>query len=400
MAFVAPALIALLVAFAVPVFACALYLMVLTLLSTRRPPPVADEPKLRFDIVVPAHNEERSIASTVTNLSQLDYPPELRRILTVADNCTDETAEAARAAGATVLLRNDATKRGKGYALSFAFERSASDGFADAVIVVDADTHVSPNLLRAFSVRFAAGASAVQARYGVRNPDASWRTRLMAIALAIFHDLRSLGRERLALSCGLRGNGMGFRTALLHEVPHDAFSVVEDVEYGIRLGRKGYRVWYVDEASVLGEMVATEKESRSQRQRWEGGRLKLALAFGPPLLTESMRGRDAVLFDLAMDVLVPPLSYLALATLTGTAVAAVAVALGMASGWVLAPWALSTAFLAAYVSRGVLLSGAGARGFLDLAAAPVYVAWKLALSLRGKRSEEWIRTARASEKTR
>ena len=128
--------------------------------------------------------------------------------------------------------------------------------------------------------------------------------------------------------------------------------------------------------------------------------MKLATQFGPALLAESLRGRDAMLFDLAMDVLVPPLSYLALAALTGTAVAGAAVALGKASLWVLAPWAASTAFLAAYVSRGVLLSGAGARGFLDLAAAPVYVVWKLALGLRGKRSEEWIRTARASEKTR
>jgi 1,2-diacylglycerol 3-beta-glucosyltransferase len=400
MAFVAPALTAILVAIALPVFGCALYLMVLTLLSGRRSPPAGVAPAMRFDIVVPAHNEERNIASTVTNLLKVDYPAELRRVLTVADNCTDETVERARSAGATVLVRNDTTKRGKGYALNFAFERSQSDGFADAVVVVDADTHVSPNLLRAFAARFASGAWAVQARYGVRNPDASWRTRLMAIALAIFHDLRSLGRERLGVSCGLRGNGMGFRVALLREVPHDAFSVVEDVEYGIRIGRKGHRVWYVDEASVLGEMVATEKESRSQRQRWEGGRMKLALSFGRPLLAEALRLRDGMLFDLAMDVLVPPLSYLALTTLTGTAVAAAAVALGKTSVGVLVPWAVSTAFLVAYVSRGVLLSGAGARGFLDLAAAPVYVAWKLALGLRGKRSEEWIRTARASEKTR
>ena len=98
---------------------------------------------------------------------------------------------------------------------------------------MDADTLVSPNLLRAFAARLDAGAAAVQARYGVRNPDASWRTRLMAIAFALFHDLRSLGRERLGLSAGLRGNGMCFSTRLLREVPHQAFSVVEDLEYGL-----------------------------------------------------------------------------------------------------------------------------------------------------------------------
>ena len=57
---------------------------------------------------------------------------------------------------------------------------------------------VSPNLLRAFAARLDAGASAVQADYAVRNPDASWRTLLMAIALAAVHSLRS---ARAASGC-------------------------------------------------------------------------------------------------------------------------------------------------------------------------------------------------------
>jgi cellulose synthase/poly-beta-1,6-N-acetylglucosamine synthase-like glycosyltransferase len=194
---------------------------------------------------------------------------------------------------------------------------------------------------------------------------------------------------------------MGFRTALLRDVPHDAFSIVEDVEYGIRLGELGHRVWYADEAYVLGEMVATEKGSRSQRQRWEGGRRRLARKHGRALLVESWRRRELLLFDLAMDILVPPLSYVALASVAGSMVTAVAVAMGAAAPVVLVPWCASLFFLAAYVSRGVVLSGAGIRGFLDLAAAPAYVAWKLALTLRRshKASEEWVRTTRAGEKT-
>jgi len=56
--------------------------------------------------------------------------------------------------------------------------------------VVDADSEVSPNLLEAFAARIEAGAGAIQADYGVLNPDASWRTRLMAIAHGAFHTLR------------------------------------------------------------------------------------------------------------------------------------------------------------------------------------------------------------------
>jgi hypothetical protein len=49
-----------------------------------------------------------------------------------------------------------------------------------------------------------------------------------------------------------------------------------------------------------------------------------------------------------------------------------------------------------YVARGWWLSGAGARGLVDLLFAPAYVAWKVALKLRrpANRPGEWVRTTR------
>ena len=91
------------------------------------------------------------------------------RVLVVADNCTDSTAALARAAGAEVLERDDTERRGKGYALDFAFHASQAHGWADAVVVVDADTEVSANLLEAFAARIENGAKAIQAHYGVLN---------------------------------------------------------------------------------------------------------------------------------------------------------------------------------------------------------------------------------------
>ncbi|MBJ6760824.1 glycosyltransferase [Myxococcaceae bacterium JPH2] len=386
-----------------PVAAGCGYLLLLTVLSGRRPAPVPPAPPVRrFDIVIPAHNEELGIARTVANLSSVDYPPLLRRILVVADNCSDATAQKAREAGATVLERQDTEKRGKGYALAHAFERSQRDGVADAVVVVDADTVVTPNLLHAFSRRLEDGAHAVQAHYGVMNPTASWRTRLMTIALGMFHRVRSQGRERMGVSCGLRGNGMCFTHAVLKQVPHDAFSVVEDLEYGIRLGRAGHRVHYAWEAEVLGEMVSAEKQSRSQRQRWEGGRKQMRKLHGWPLLNDSLQQGSRLLFDLAMDVLVPPLSQLVLAMVGGAVLAAGLVWLSGGTAVAASGVAAFGLFsLTAYVLRGWWVSGVGPRGLLDLAWAPVYVVWKVGLMLRGAGAEkrgEWVRTTREAER--
>lgn len=143
------------------------------------------------------------------------------------------------------------------------------------MVVVDADSIVSPNLLHAFAVRLHAGEIAVQADYGVRNPLASWRTRLMTVALTIFHRVRGIARERMGLSAGLRGNGMCFSRACLSRFPHEAHGLVEDVEYGITLGLGGARIAYADEARVLGEMVSSASSSESQRARWESGRASL-----------------------------------------------------------------------------------------------------------------------------
>ncbi|MET0792862.1 MAG: glycosyltransferase, partial [Polyangiaceae bacterium] len=334
------------------------------------------------------------IAATVRSLLAVDYPTASFDVFVVADNCQDDTAAQARAAGAVVVERQDTERRGKGYALLLAFSSLPPD--VDAVVVVDADTLVSANLLRAFAARRALGALAMQADYAVRNPNASWRTRLVAIAFGAFHIVRSRARERFGLSCGLRGNGMCFSASLLAEVPHDSFSVVEDVEYGIRLGEAGHRVHYVDEAHVYGEMVSTAAAATSQRRRWEDGRKELVQKNALRLLRAGLTQPSRVLLDLAFDLLVPPLSRIAVFAALGAGAAA---ALSLWSGRVaLSAGVFGFAVLAVplYVLRGWSVSGTGARGLLDLALAPVYVVWKASLRFRGAPSatSTWVRTKR------
>jgi hypothetical protein len=384
-----------LAALAAPVLLASAYLLLLALFSARPRPPPPSPPHLRFDVVVPAHDEEAGIGATVRSLLAMDYPPELRRVVVVADNCSDATAERAGEAGARVLVRRDPERRGKGFALALAFERSLAEGLADAVAVVDADTSVSPNLLSAFAARLDAGDAVVQADYRVRNPDASWRTRLLAIAFALFNTVRGLGRDRLGCSAGLRGNGMCFASRVLREVPHQAFSIVEDLEYGIRLGLAGHRVRYAAEAVVRGDMAEGAEASRVQRSRWEGGRARIARQWAGPLLWRGLRARDRVLLELGLDLAVPPLAYLAAAAAAGSAAAGLASALAGRPLASLVPWLASLACLCLYLARGWQLSGTGLRGLLGLARAPAYLAWKVGLLLRrAGAGQVWARTPR------
>ncbi len=379
---------------ALPAAAASLYLLVFTLLSQAQSTMMRSTRHLCFDIVIPAHNEAAVIEAVIANVSEIDWPADRFRILVIADNCTDSTAAIARAAGAEVLERNDNERRGKGYALDFAFRASQKLGWAYAVVVIDADTAVSANLLEAFAARIENGAKIIQAHYSVLNSQASWRTRLMAISMASFHQVRSRARERLLLSCGIRGNGWCITHRLLRQVPYQAFSLTEDIEYGIDLGLAGYRVHYADNAKVSAMMVSGEQVARTQRRRWEDGRFQLIRSKTLSLLRAATGPGSVVCLDLALDLLVLPLSYVAINISLLIAVAGIAALYDLSTTlWLWLGLGCGMSLLL-YVLRGWQLSDAGLRGLLDLLRAPFFVLWKVLLMLRRHGSVEWIRTKR------
>jgi 1,2-diacylglycerol 3-beta-glucosyltransferase len=385
----------------IPVALAGVYVGALSIPRRLKPPAPADH--LRIVVVVPAYNESAIVATTVRSVLDTDYPEARRRVVVVADNCTDDTATAARAAGAEVFERSDASKRGKGYALDFAFERLLAEGWAEVVAVVDADTVVERNLLRSFACRFAAGEQAVQANYEVLNRYDSWRTRLMHIAFTAFHEVRGTGREALHLSAGLRGNGMAFSASTLRTVPHRAFSVVEDLEYGVLLGLNGIRVAYAHESTVSGDMPTGAESSVSQRDRWERGRATMKKMYARKLLSAALTRRSAMLADLAADVLMPPMGKVIVPAVAGMALSSGT--LLVAAQMVRRPrspivFGIAVTGLAVNVAEGWRRSGSGMAGFADLAKVPKYLAWKATGRTASSSDAEkgvWVRTTRSHE---
>src|SRR3989442_4552037 len=81
-------------------------------------------PCTRFAILIPAHNEVAVLGTLLGNLGRLNYPKDHYTVYVVADNCTDTTADLARASAcAHVYERADQEKRGKGYALNWLLQQ-------------------------------------------------------------------------------------------------------------------------------------------------------------------------------------------------------------------------------------------------------------------------------------
>ena len=233
----------------------------------------------------------------------------------IADNCEDRTAIVARDAGATVTERSTPELRSKGHALEYFFTRvdraRPESGLYDAAVLIDADTIVDRGLLLAFEADLAEGKDWIQGYYTVRNPDASWRTRMMTFAFSLANGVWPLGLDRLGLGVGLKGNGMCFSAKGLRRHPWKAYGLVEDMEFALTLRVHGERVRFDPQARVFGEMVSRGGAgAASQRKRWEEGRASLRPKFAGQLA----RSRDLPLVAKAcylIDLYFPPLATLA-----------------------------------------------------------------------------------------
>ena len=357
----------------------------------RRPADVAgSKPAIaKLAIVVPAHDEALTIARCVRSLAACDPPGHgcAISIVVIADNCIDTTAELAEAAGARVIVRIDAEHRGKGFALEDAFATLLAEDF-DAFMVIDADTVVEPNLVLEVVAILDRGADGVQTRYGVLNPGISIRTRLMNVALMAFNVLRPRGRDRLGLSVGILGNGFALSRATLEAVPYNAHSIVEDLEYHLRLVRNGRRIAFADRTTVYADMPAGSSSAATQRARWEGGRLRMIADHSIALAAEILRG-NTKLAEPLLELLLLPLAYQVVLLL-------ITLVIPFTPARIYALAGLSVVSI--HVVAGILVGGGDLDDFASLLAAPLYLIWKLAMSRMilktARRDSSWLRTER------
>jgi cellulose synthase/poly-beta-1,6-N-acetylglucosamine synthase-like glycosyltransferase len=345
---------------------------------------------LRLCVVVPAHDEETGIADCVASLYACDTGIHEVSVVVVADNCTDTTAERARSAGARVLERQDETLRGKGHALNHAFSILLSENH-DAFLIVDADTAVEANFIGATADLFGQGAEALQCRYLADNPGESIRTRLMHVAWLAFNILRLRGREYWGLSVGILGNGFGLSRGTLEQIPFEADSIAEDLEYHLRLVRAGMRVRFCEDTTVWSAVPGQGGVAAGQRARWEGGRFRMIREQTPGLALDVLKGRFRLLEPL-LELLLLPLAFHVFLLLCLLAVP-------FPAGRVFALIGLSGVGL--HVAAALVVGRAGWRDVLVLFAAPFYIIWKLTLGRHIFKSASakaaWERTDRSGQ---
>jgi cellulose synthase/poly-beta-1,6-N-acetylglucosamine synthase-like glycosyltransferase len=349
-------------------------------------------------IIVPAHDEVGQIEATVCALAaQL---PDLRpgaRLIVVADNCHDETAAVAKAAGAEVIERNDPLRIGKGFAISFALDHLASNP-PEVVILVDADCRVSPGGLAELARAAAWRQVPIQGEYLLAAPEkASPMAVVSALAFLVRNRVRPRGLRRLGFPCHLTGSGMAIPWQVLRDAPSTGANLVEDLVLGLELALLGKAPELCPAVQIASELPPDRAAGRQQRRRWEHGQLQTLFHYVPRLIAAGLaRGRPG-LVALGLDLAVPPLALLVALELGWLGVTIVAAAVHLTSARPACLAALDLGLVVAAVGLAWAVFGRRTLPFRYLVFVPIYLVWKipiyLALAIGGKQSR-WERTAR------
>jgi cellulose synthase/poly-beta-1,6-N-acetylglucosamine synthase-like glycosyltransferase len=343
-----------------------------------------------FTVLMPAHDETLVIAAAVRAV--MEQLTEFDKLLVVADNCSDDTANIARNLGADVIERVDPSLRGKGHALEFgrAFLRGQP---GEVVIIVDADCLAEPGALAKLAAVAAKYNAVVQGAYLMAPPaDASTKVRISCFAFLVKNMVRQRAMQHLAGSALLQGSGMAFPRRIFDTIEWQAASLVEDLDMGLDLLLAGERVRFEEDALFVSA-ASSDKGTASQRRRWEHGMLHSMRRFVPALLVRALRGNWRLAL-VAFDLMVPPTVMLLAGALlllpVGLATEGLSLpVLLLALALVLLGFALARAWKAE--ARSILPLG-------SVAQIPAYFFWKLPIAIQFlvSREKQWIRTERES----
>lgn len=265
----------------------------------------------RLAVLIPSHNEEAIVSGIIGDVTS--QAKENDRIIVIADNCDDGTADVARKHGAEVFERTSTTERGKAYALRFALEKLEEDP-PEVVIVVDADCRISSDALAHLSGKAAKLNRPVQGSYIFgEQEDGAASNNATSFTLWFKNHIRPLGSLRVGLPCQLTGSGMAFPWKVIRKVNVANQSLAEDTTLGLELAYSGHPPIFCPEARIDGHVPKSWGTLVQQRRRWEQGYLESIWSNAPKMTWRSITQFQPGLLWAALDLCIPPLALLGMA---------------------------------------------------------------------------------------
>jgi biofilm PGA synthesis N-glycosyltransferase PgaC len=221
-------------------------------------------------ILIPAHNEEAVIATTVEAALAVDYPN--LSVIVLDDGSTDDTVATARRAAhgdPRCEVVEDAVNRGKADRLNDGFRRATTD----LVAVTDADTHLHPQALRLLVARISRSplVAAVAGAPHVTNRGSLLTAMQVLEAASIIGLIRR--SQALTGRVGVVAGVLGIfrRDRVLAVGGYHSRMATEDIDLSWRLILAGWQTAYEPRALVGMQVPDRLHPLWLQRKRWARG---------------------------------------------------------------------------------------------------------------------------------
>ncbi len=272
----------------------------------KKPKKFSAKKQHRFAVVVSARNESSVIGNLISSIRNQNYPQELVDIFIIADNCTDNTAEIARSAGAIVYERFNKEQVGKGYALDWMFniiESEYADRNYEGYIIFDADNVLDPNYIAEMNKVFDNGYRIITSYRNSKNYDTNWITA--GYSLWFLREARYLNNARMQLgtSCAISGTGFLVSADVIREnngwIHH---LLTEDIEFTTDSIIHGEKIGYCADAILYDEQPTKFSQSYTQRLRWAKGFYQVFRNYGGKLIKGIFKGSFSC-FDMLMTIM-------------------------------------------------------------------------------------------------
>ena len=250
-------------------------------------PKVKDETYKPFvSVMIPAHNEESVISSTIARVFEMDYPN--FEVIVIDDRSEDNTASVIKDlennynGRLKTLIRSKDAFPGKSAVLNDALNLAKGE----AILVFDADAQMDKDFLTNLVYELQPkDVGAVQARKVVKNKDVNLLTKCQNNEMTIDTSCQ-VTRDAVKGAVELRGNGELIKRAALEDIGGwNNYTITDDLDMSTRLHIKGWDVRFCKDTVVYEEGIMYLMPLYRQRRRWLEGTIRRYLEYFWDIMT-------------------------------------------------------------------------------------------------------------------
>jgi len=258
-------------------------------------------PLPKVTVQIPLYNERYAVRRVVEAVAALVYPRD-RLHIQILDDSTDDTPDLIH--GRVAQLRADGLhieiihrKNRSGYKAG-ALANGLAQTAGELIAVFDADFVPPPDFLQRVVPHFIQDqhVGMVQTRWGHLNEEDNLLTHSQALAFDGHFAVEQFARNAGGIVLSFNGTGGVWRRACIEDAGGwQTDTLTEDFDLSYRAQIRGWRMKYLRDVVVPGEIPPQMDAYKQQQARWAKGSTQVLLKLAGPLLSSDLSARNRLM---------------------------------------------------------------------------------------------------------